>query len=63
LQEQRRLDVVEDDGLGDTQPETPAGPQAFIPCPVCRAPIAIENPSEPLPRSLTCGACGTLLER
>jgi hypothetical protein len=39
------------------------GAHAYIPCAACRGPIAIDNPSDPLPRRLMCDGCGTVLER
>jgi len=36
---------------------------AFIPCPACDAPIALDLSVEALPQRLTCAVCGSLLER
>jgi hypothetical protein len=35
----------------------------YIPCPACRAPIAVDLPEETLPRTLTCSACTAVLVR
>jgi hypothetical protein len=61
VNEERRLGVVQGGELLEI--DVPDQPQAYIPCAVCRAPIAIDNTNEPLPSRLTCHACGTLLER
>jgi hypothetical protein len=61
VNEERRLGVVQGGGL--LAIDTIEEPHAYIPCTVCRAPIPIDNAHEPLPRRLTCPACGTALER
>jgi hypothetical protein len=35
----------------------------YIPCPACRAPIAIDEPLEELPSTLTCPACSAVIVR
>jgi hypothetical protein len=59
--EERRLGLVK--GGGPLEADAREEPQAYIPCAICRAPIAIVNANDPLPSRLTCEACGTVLER
>jgi hypothetical protein len=35
----------------------------YIPCPACRAPIAVDRPLEALPPTLSCPACSAVLVR
>jgi hypothetical protein len=60
---ERQADVG---GLSARQPVIEGGDDVanlYIPCPVCRAPIAVDEPSEALPRTLTCLACAAVLIR
>jgi hypothetical protein len=61
VKQERRLGVVQGGGLLAVEPLE--DPHAYIACPVCRAPLPIDNANEPLPSRLTCETCGTVLER
>jgi hypothetical protein len=55
--------VKDEQADGDDHTMAEGTPSAFIPCPVCLAPIPIDDPSAELPQQLTCPTCLTVLTR
>jgi hypothetical protein len=63
VNDERRVDAGEYFGGPRVIEETEPLASLYIPCPACRAPIAVDLPDEPLPRTLTCPACSAVLVR
>ncbi|HEX4679785.1 MAG TPA: hypothetical protein VH210_11365 [Gaiellaceae bacterium] len=63
MNNERRADAGHRPGAPRLVEDTDGVANLYIPCPACRAPIAVDRPLAALPLTLTCPACSAVLAR